>query len=101
MIAEVLKRKNLYAACQQVVGNKGAAGIDGMTVYGLGNHLEANRDKIITEVLNHTYVPDAIPGVELPGGNGKNPITGYPDSNSEGVTTSSEPGAKDQVRVGL
>lgn len=46
MIAEVLKRKNLYAACQQVVRNKGAA------VYGLGNHLEANRDKIITEVLS-------------------------------------------------
>ena len=52
MIAEVLKRKNLYTACQQVVRNKGAAGIDGMTVYGLGNHLEANQDKIITEVLS-------------------------------------------------
>tara|TARA_B100002003_G_scaffold8979_1_gene7873 strand:+ start:484 stop:1764 length:1281 start_codon:yes stop_codon:yes gene_type:complete len=78
MIAEVLKRKNLYRACRQVVRNKGSAGIDGMTVYELENHLESNRDKIITEVLNHTYVPDAILAVEIPKGKGKTRLLGIP-----------------------
>ena len=78
MIAEVLKRKNLYVACQQVVRNKGAAGIDGMTVRELPKSLEANRDKIITEVLNHTYLPDAILGVAIPKGKGKARLLGIP-----------------------
>lgn len=78
MIAEVLKRKNLYKACQQVVRNKGSAGIDGMTVRELLGHLEADRDKIITEILNHTYVADAILGVEIPKGNGKTRLLGIP-----------------------
>ncbi|MFY0690276.1 MAG: group II intron reverse transcriptase/maturase [Cyclobacteriaceae bacterium] len=78
MIAEVLKRKNLYKACRRVVQNKGSAGIDGMTVRELPEHLEANRNKIITTVLNHTYVPDAILGIEIPKGNGKIRLLGIP-----------------------
>jgi len=78
MIAEVLKRKNLYLACRQVVQNKGSAGIDGMHVTSLPKDLEANRDKIITSVLNHTYVPDAILGVEIPKGKGKTRLLGIP-----------------------
>jgi len=78
MIAEVLKRKNLYLACQQVLANKGAAETDGMTVRELPKHLEVHRAKIITEVLNHTYVPNAILGVEIPRGKGKTRLLGIP-----------------------
>jgi group II intron reverse transcriptase/maturase len=78
MIAAVLKRKNLYKAYRQVWQNKGSAGMDGMTVYELANHLEANRGKIITSVLNHTYIPDAILGVEIPKGNGRTRTLGIP-----------------------
>ena len=78
MIAEVLRRKNLYKASQQVIRNKGASGIDGMTVREFPEHLERNRDKIIHEVLNHTYVPDAILAVEIPKGNGKTRLLGIP-----------------------
>ena len=78
MIAEVLKRKNLYKAYRQVLQNRGSAGIDGMSVYELANHLEANRDKIITSVLNHTYVPDAILGIEIPKASGKARLLGIP-----------------------
>lgn len=78
MIAEVLKRKNLYKAYRQVVQNRGSAGTDGMSVYELASHLEANRDKIVTEVLNHTYVPDAILGVEIPKGKAGTRLLGIP-----------------------
>lgn len=78
MIAEVLKRKNLYKACRQVVRNRGSAGIDGMPVLELPEHLEANRDRIITSILNHTYVPNAILAVEIPKGKGKTRLLGIP-----------------------
>ena len=78
MIAEVLKGKNLYKAYRQVLANRGSAGVDGMTVYELMNHLEANRNKLIREVLNHKYVPDAILGVEIPKRNGRTRLLGIP-----------------------
>ena len=78
MIAEVRKRKNLYKAHRQVLQNRGSAGIDGMTVHELARHLEVNGERIITEVLNHTYVPDAILGVEIPKGKGKTRLLGIP-----------------------
>ena len=78
MIAEVRKRKNLYKAHRQVLQNRGSAGIDGMTVHELASHLEVNGERIITEVLNHTYVPDAILGVEIPKGKGKTRLLGIP-----------------------
>lgn len=78
MIAEALKRKNLYEACRQVVRNKGAAGIDGMSVRELPGHLEENRDKIITSILSHTYLPDAILGVTIPKGDGDTRLLGIP-----------------------
>jgi RNA-directed DNA polymerase len=78
MIAEVLKRKNLYRACRKVLQNKGSAGIDEIPVTELPAHLEANRDRIITSVLNHTYVPEAILGVAIPKGNGKTRLLGIP-----------------------
>ena len=78
MIAEVLKRKNLYKACRQVVQNKGSAGMDGMPATELPVYLEVNRDRIITSILNHTYVPDAILAVEIPKGKGKTRLLGIP-----------------------
>lgn len=78
MIAEVLRGKNLYRAYRQVLENKGSPGIDVMTVYGLADHLEANRTKIMTSILNHTYVPEAIRSVEIPKGNGKTRLLGIP-----------------------
>lgn len=78
MIEQVLKRKNLYKAYRQVVRNKGAAGIDGMTVRELSEYLEVNRDSIITSVLNFTYVPKPILAVEIPKSNGKTRMLGIP-----------------------
>ncbi len=78
MIEQVLKRKNLYKAYHQVVSNKGSAGIDGMTVYELVNYLEINRNRIITDVLRHAYIPAPIRSVAIPKGNGKTRLLGIP-----------------------
>lgn len=78
MIEQVLKRKNLLKAHRQVLRNKGASGVDGMSVQELTSHIEANRDKILTDILNHRYVPQAIRGVEIPKNNGKVRLLGVP-----------------------
>jgi group II intron reverse transcriptase/maturase len=78
MIEKVLKRKNLYQAYRQVVQNKGSAGVDGVPVTELLSYLENNRGRIITSILNHTYVPQPIKGVEIPKSNGKTRLLGVP-----------------------
>ena len=78
MIEKVLKRKNLYQAYRQVVQNKGSAGVDGVPVTELLSYLEKNRGRIITSILNHTYVPQPIKGVEIPKSNGKTRLLGVP-----------------------
>ncbi|WP_158861343.1 group II intron reverse transcriptase/maturase [Lunatibacter salilacus] len=78
MIEKVLNRKNLYKAYRKVVRNKGSAGVDGMEVTELYSYLENNRDRIVTSILNHTYVPKPIEGVEIPKENGKTRLLGVP-----------------------
>lgn len=78
MIEQVFKRKNLLKAHRQVVRNKGASGVDGMSFQELTLHIEANRDKILTDILNHRYVPQSIRGVEIPKSNGKVRLLGVP-----------------------
>ncbi|WP_224996903.1 group II intron reverse transcriptase/maturase [Cesiribacter sp. SM1] len=78
MIEQVLKRNNLYKAYRQVVRNKGASGIDNMQVDELVPYLESNRDRITQSVLNRTYVPSPILGVQIPKSNGKTRLLGIP-----------------------
>ena len=78
MIERVLNRKNLYKAYRKVLQNKGSAGMDDMQVTELFSFLESNRNSLITTILNHTYVPKPIKGVEIPKSNGKTRLLGVP-----------------------
>lgn len=78
MIEQVLNRKNLFKAYRKVVQNKGSAGVDDMKVTELFSFLESNRNSIMTSILNHSYVPQPIKGVEIPKSNGKTRLLGVP-----------------------
>jgi len=78
MIEKVISRKNMRLACQQVVSNKGSAGVDGMTVEELPAYLKENRDAIATAVCNGRYLPQPIKGVAIPKSNGKERLLGIP-----------------------
>ena len=78
MIEEVLNRQNMMRAYHQVKRNKGAAGVDGMTVEELYTYLTNNRESIETALRNGTYLPQAIRGVEIPKSNGKVRLLGIP-----------------------
>jgi RNA-directed DNA polymerase len=66
LMERVLERDNLRLALHQVRRNKGAPGIDRMTVEELEGHLKAHWPKIRARLLEGTYEPQPVRRVEIP-----------------------------------
>src|SRR5262249_58138020 len=66
LMEEVVARENLQAALRQVRGNRGSAGIDGMTVDELPVYLKTHWPEIREQLLTGHYEPQPIKGVEIP-----------------------------------
>jgi RNA-directed DNA polymerase len=62
----VLERENLRQALARVKRNKGAAGIDGMSVVDLPAYLNDNWPAIRTRLLEGSYRPQPVRRVEIP-----------------------------------
>ena len=72
LLDKVLQRENMLRALRRVEQNKGAAGVDGMTVDELGAYLREQWPRIREEVLSGAYQPQPVRKVEIPkpGGGG-------------------------------
>jgi RNA-directed DNA polymerase len=70
-LEEVLRHENLKTACQRVVRNGGAPGVDEMTVDELLPYCREHWARIREELLSGTYVPQPIRKVEIPKPDGK------------------------------
>ena len=66
LMEAVVERENMRAAFSRVKRNKGAAGVDGMTVAELGRFLRREWPRIKQELLADRYVPQPVLGVEIP-----------------------------------
>jgi RNA-directed DNA polymerase len=66
VMQEVLKPENLEAALAKVQENKGAAGVDGMTVKQLPGYLRLYWPRIKQQLLEGTYKPQPVKRVEIP-----------------------------------
>ncbi|MGY3146324.1 RNA-directed DNA polymerase [Bradyrhizobium sp. USDA 3397] len=66
----VVERENLKKALAQVKRNKGAPGIDGMTVENLGLYLKRHWLTIRAQLLEGTYKPKPVRRVEIPKASG-------------------------------
>lgn len=62
----VVHPTNMGRAYRQVVGNKGSAGVDGMTVNELLDHLRKHGEQIKSALLSDAYFPQAVRSVEIP-----------------------------------
>src|SRR5271166_5703592 len=69
-IEAVVERENLKKALAQVKRNKGAPGIDGMTVEDLGPYLKEHWLAIRAQLLEGTYKPQPVRRVEIPKASG-------------------------------
>lgn len=67
----IVSRENMMAALSRVVANKGAPGIDAMSVEQLKPHLSEHWLRIKEELLADHYRPAPVRGVEIPKPGGK------------------------------
>lgn len=74
----VLDRENLFRALRQVKRNKGAPGIDGMTVNELPKYLKEHWLEIKASIINGTYKPSPVKRIEIPKPNGGKRMLGIP-----------------------
>jgi RNA-directed DNA polymerase len=74
----VFERSNLRRALKQVRRNKGAPGIDGMTVDELPEYLKHHWPRLREELMAGTYVPQPVRRVEIPKPDGKTRPLGIP-----------------------
>ncbi|SIO61600.1 hypothetical protein SAMN05443247_08892 [Bradyrhizobium erythrophlei] len=82
IMEEICERANLKEALRQVRGNKGSAGVDGMTVDQLGDYLKQHWPAIREQLLNGTYEPKPVRRVEIP-----KPDGGVPWQNGVDLST--------------
>jgi RNA-directed DNA polymerase len=66
----VVERENLKTALAQVKRNKGAAGVDGMSVDALPAYLKEHWPTIRAQLLEGTYKPQPVRRVEIPKASG-------------------------------
>lgn len=75
---EVLDRNNLNKAYLRVKSNRGAAGIDEMTVDELFQYLRENKEELTTSLREGSYKPLPVKRVEIPKLNGGTRKLGIP-----------------------
>ena len=66
LMEEVLRRENLMDAHKRVKANKGAAGVDGMSVEELMPYCREHWETIKEQLLSEAYKPHPVKRVEIP-----------------------------------
>lgn len=76
LIDKVYDKRNLAKAFQSVAANRGAPGIDCVTIKDFERHLEHNLDKLSERLARETYEPLPVKRVliDKPDGKGKRPL---------------------------
>lgn len=78
LLNRVLERNNLVRALKQVRRNKGAPGIDGMSVDELPDFLRQHWPKIRQQLIDGRYRPKPVKRVEIPKPDGRKRKLGIP-----------------------
>lgn len=78
LIEEILSEENLKEAIHRVKINKGASGVDKMSVNQIETYFYEHKDEIIESIMNKTYKPQPVRRVYIPKANGKLRPLGIP-----------------------
>ncbi|QCR33710.1 group II intron reverse transcriptase/maturase [Lysinibacillus sp. SGAir0095] len=78
LLEKILSNRNMNEAYLCVFRNKGASGVDGITVDELKQYLKENKDELRERIRTRKYQPQAALRVEIPKENGKMRKLGIP-----------------------
>lgn len=78
LLEKILSNQNMNEAYLRVYRNKGASGVDGITVDELKQYLRENKDELRQRIRTRKYQPQAALRVEIPKENGKMRQLGIP-----------------------
>ena len=78
LIEVITSEENLNRAYKKVIANKGASGVDGITVEELEKYIRENKERIVESLRNRTYMPKPVRRVYIPKENGKKRPLGIP-----------------------
>ena len=78
LLETILSRDNLNAAYGKVKQNKGAAGIDGMSVEDMLSYLKEHREELLGRIREGKYRPKPVKRVEIPKPEGGVRLLGIP-----------------------
>jgi RNA-directed DNA polymerase len=78
LLERILSRENMLKAWKRVKANKGAAGVDGMSVGAFPEFARQNWDKIRESLLAGIYHPSPVRRVEIPKATGGTRPLGIP-----------------------
>lgn len=70
LLEKILSRDNMFAALDKVKANKGAGGIDGISVNEIGQYLKENWVDIRDKIRRRKHKPKPVRRVEIPKPNG-------------------------------
>ena len=78
LLEKVLDNNNLFKAYKQVYKNKGASGVDGVTVEELGYYMYLHKEEIKEQIRNRKYKPSPVRRVYILKDNGDKRGLGIP-----------------------
>jgi len=78
MLERIVSKENMSAAYARVVGNKGCAGVDGMQVNDLKPFLKEHWTEIKKAILDGSYRPESVLGIEIDKPKGGKRLLGIP-----------------------
>ncbi|MCO5950275.1 group II intron reverse transcriptase/maturase, partial [Mucilaginibacter flavidus] len=78
LLESIISQSNMRSAYKQVVGNKGAGGVDGIEAANFPGQLKAEWELVRTKLETGTYQPQAVKRVKIPKANGGERKLGIP-----------------------
>ena len=66
LLEKILDRNNMNRAFKRVKANKGAAGIDGMTIEEAFDYFKENKTELLNRIFRGKYTPSPVRRVEIP-----------------------------------
>lgn len=67
LLKEILNPENLNKAYKRVYQNKGASGVDGVTVEEIADYIKGNKEVILNQIRKRKYRPQPVRRVQIHG----------------------------------